>query len=124
MDIKLNSINSSSNSNSIYSVSATNHDANHLTSSNRDAMTQNQTTSSTITNINSNLNQHINTLNQQLNKASYNVEFDTNSGSKPGWLNIVDQTTHKVVFRIPPENIRHLIENQNNPSGIALDHHV
>jgi uncharacterized FlaG/YvyC family protein len=66
-------------------------------------------------------------LNLQLNNSQYSVEFDTKSGSKPTWLNIVDKATGTVVFRIPPENIRKLLENQTNPgnvSGLAVNHRI
>ena len=123
MDMKINTNNSNILTNSALNMGTTTNFSLNSTQNNNESNAKQSMANSVSSNKYSNLHQQINSLNQQLNKSSYKVEFDTNSGGHSTWLNIVDTTTGKVVFKIPPEQIRNMIETQGNNSGIALNRH-
>lgn len=66
------------------------------------------------------LQKSVDKLNQMLAGSQTKVEVDAKSPANQLWLNVVDQSTGKVIQRFPPEGLRNFMETSST-KGLALD---
>lgn len=58
---------------------------------------------------------------QRLVGAKVWVEFDTSPKAGKDWIDIVDKATGEIIYKIPSENLRKLVENSQGVSGIYVN---
>lgn len=59
---------------------------------------------------------------QQISGSQYTVTFDRQPNAQLSWMNVVDKTTGKVVYEIPPEGLRKWMEKQTGGvAGLSID---
>jgi len=68
------------------------------------------------------LDKHLEALNRDIRHTSLSVEFDTSHGAGKDWLNIVNTQTGEVVYKIPAENIRKLVESGLSTTSLGVTH--
>lgn len=60
--------------------------------------------------------------NGHLAESQYAVEFDVRPHAGHAWINIVDKKSGKIVYEVPAENVRRMMQaNVDNTCGLAFD---
>lgn len=90
-------------------------DASTTTSGNSAAAQQNASDSPS-----SKLQKMMDTWKAQSVQPNLSVQFDSNEPTNQIWLNLVDQTTGKVVMKLPPEALRMMVQH-NQAAGLVTD---
>lgn len=68
----------------------------------------------------SRLTQAISQTNTKIDEATMKVEFEFDPKSKLYWINVLNKNTGKVIFKIPPETVRKIVDGLA-ASGPAVD---